>query len=417
MLGGSFVLSVAFVFSFEPLFLHDYHNHLFTFHLTLSGYGEIWGRGYPLLFNLLAAATLLGPFGPKLLYSAAYHGWVAWFAADAWSGRLRADLPAAAVEWTGSGGGGLQGTPANDPANPRRLEAAVAALLANPLAWLLVYYQGQYDILVGALLYGAASAVQRGRDLAGGAVLGVAALLKFAGALLVLPLAFLRRVNWRFLAGLVASVVVVAGAGYLAFGSEVIGKLVNPFLSQGLESRVQLYSTVTAYSRFDPFLIALERFNVVYVGALMVAAFLLSRRWGHDHWRASVIQLLVFLTFFKVKNVQFFLWLVPPMAAWWWRSGGSGSNRKWRLLCWLVAWNLAVISAGLVLFAVEWVPHLLDVDVHGWFFSDFPWFGVLLYFPLYVSAGVAALVAYSGTSRKQDPGHRQGAGQGAPING
>ncbi|MHA1730535.1 MAG: glycosyltransferase 87 family protein [Promethearchaeota archaeon] len=387
--------SIVFILLFQPLYGHDYYNHLFYFRLTLNGNKDIWGLGYPVLFNLLAVFLYLGPFGPKIAYSVVYHAWVLVYARDLWELEARnaagaskelppfSPIPAAPAR---------SPTAPLPPASQAKVTRHVLFALFNPLVWSLVYYFGEYDIVVGVCIYAAVRAARRERDFSAGVWVGVATLLKFGGVLVALPLLFLKKVNTRFALGLASLVGVVAAAGFAYFGTDVVWKLLNPFLQQGLQSRVEGFTTVNeSYTTVDALLLFLERSNVYIVGGFMVVGFYFSRRQRNGYLQASIIQILVFLTFFKVKNVQFLLWVVP-LFSYWHATDEHGFSQS-ALRAWDVV--LALLSCwitfGLVLFSVEWVPHLLFGQTHNWFFGEAPVFWVFFYFPIYVTLGFLSL--------------------------
>ena len=100
--------------------------------------------------------------------------------------------------------------PALPPALWLGLVLGVVALL-DP--FLLAFRLGQVDLVIGLALAAAAYRLRNGDDAWGGALIGIAAILKIAPGLLVLYL--LWRGRWRALAGLAATVLVI---GLLSLG-------------------------------------------------------------------------------------------------------------------------------------------------------------------------------------------------------
>lgn len=379
-----FVASVGFIHLFPPLYQHDYYNHLIVFERTMGGDLAVWGEGYPLLFNLLAALTVFGDYGPKVFYSLAYHLWVAWFARSL----------------------------AREGRTGRNLWVPVAGAALNPLVWVLVYVYGEYDVLIGLLVWGALHVAGRGHDFQAGLLVGVAALLKFGGVLVVLPLLFLhpdRKINWPFVLGAATLVGAVTLVGLPFFGTDVVWRLVNPFLRQGLQSRTEVYAVAGDPSALDALVIFIERIDLYATAALMAAAFYFSWRKGHDYTRAAILQVLVFLAAFKVKNFQFFLWMVPAWTVWWGRHRRAVTRQPHRkILVGWDAWNRAVIPALLVLFLFEWTPHLLFAPGTWMFFPEhgLPVVGLILYIPSYAVLLPVILVLLSTILPRADAGRR-----------
>ncbi|HEY0919785.1 glycosyltransferase 87 family protein [Devosia sp.] len=328
---------------------HDYLFYLQQWRAVLAG-GDPWAgsNAYGPAHNALAPLLGFGAFGPKYFMVALL---------------LLASTLLAAKLWRARGGAGLYGP----------------YLLALPTNFLLVgmgVIYGLNDGLVAALVIGAVLARER-RAWLSGALLGLAALVKYYPLVLVLPFALEGR---RFRPDVMLAAAMVFAAG-MALAYALWGPAVFSAIVFGAERGPKLLSIVNALTTVpgaETLVRWLSDANVYFVaGAAAMAT--AAAWWCRLHWlEAGAVTLLAVLLAYKTGHQQFWIpWLALiaslPLA---------GSRRSDRMA-------LAALPLVLFLSLYQWGYQFGSdgyVRTLGWVRA----YGGFVAFPL----GVATLAAW-----------------------
>jgi hypothetical protein len=333
---ASFALvAVAFAFAVGPR--HDYQEFLLQWDGILAGV-DPWDReaigsmnAYGPLYVALAPLSLLHDLAPKLLFTAA------WIVAALWLFRLYEARPD----------------------TRRHAPLVLGYFVLTPYFWVEIALYGHFDILpaLGTLL--ALHLVLRRRTGAGGAMLGLAALLKIA-PLVALPflVATLRNGRARLVGGCAAIVAVGMTAAYLLWGRSVFEPL-----TLGADRESNLLSIFHFLRRdYSPLRLVVDEPNVdglstgvvlLALSILMVAA--VARRMrpvvavmsafvvlfalytlGHPQFQMIVFLLVPYLYLTLPESVRTRRSLVVPVAAY---------------LVWYSAFDVVYVVGG---WLVEW---------------------------------------------------------------
>ncbi len=264
---------------------HDYIYYIEQWQLVLAEL-DPWSTNsaYGPLHNLFALLLVLHPLAPKLVTAAAL------LAANA--------ALLFALERT-------------RPARDWRL-LYLLSFGANALPWISVFWFGNNDGFVAALLIAAVLARLRGATILAGVLIGLATLDKYYPALLI-PLFALdeRRLDTRLILGALLTIAIGMGIGFLLWGTAMLEAISFGVSRDAM--MLSIFNTIAVIGRangFGEFADLLVRLNtplllLVWLGAI---ALVWRRR---DHWLvASCWGLFAVLLAYKVGNQQFWVsWL------------------------------------------------------------------------------------------------------------
>ncbi len=256
--------------------------------LVLGGIGAFSLNAYGPLYNVLALPVPWNPYGPKLIFAAAY-----WFFAS----------------WLALGLGGRRGLPAW--ASP-----ALALWFAGPFAWVEIAYFGHFDVLVALLAVAAAEARLRGRWALSVGWLTAGVLLKFFPGVLAPFLALDRgRIRWRYLA---------ATVGLSLAGMAAAGAYWGPSVLRPLTLAVNRESAHLSIFRYlrgprspierDTLFFSPDQYATPLLLLALYYAWSWTRRTGFDPLASCVLAVATTLLLYKVGFPQYYmvLYLLAP---------------------------------------------------------------------------------------------------------
>jgi hypothetical protein len=256
--------------------------------LVVGGIGPFSLNAYGPLYNILALPVLWNPYGPKLIFAAAYWFFVSWLVLDV---------------------GGRRGFSAWG-------RLALALWLASPFAWVEIAYFGHFDVLVALLAVAAAEARLLGRWGASVGWLSAGVLLKYFPGVLAPFLALDRgRVRWRYL----AAVAGLSLAGMAAAGASWGPSVLRP-LSLAV-NRESAHLSIFRYLRGPYSPIGREAlFFTTDQYATPLLLFALYRTWswtrrtGFDPLASCVLAVATTLLLYRVGFPQYYmvLFLLAP---------------------------------------------------------------------------------------------------------
>jgi len=243
----------------------------------------VWGT-YPLnaygpLFNVLAIPAAINPLLPKLLFALAYLIFAMWLVKSESESRQPSG-------W------------------PRVLQLI---WLFSPFAWIEIAYYGHFDVLVGLLCVAAVEARVRGRDILGGASLGLGVLLKYMPVVL-LPFLVLDHGRIRARLGVAAAVTIVLGlaVSVLLWGQSTFRPLL--FAASRPSEHLSIYRFLKGpYSPLN-WIVFNENLDQLSVPVLVIALWLAwtrARRSAIGPMASSVVAVLVTLLFYQVGFPQY----------------------------------------------------------------------------------------------------------------
>jgi hypothetical protein len=186
-------------------------------------------------------------------------------------------------------------------------------LLAVPTNLLVVgagVIYGDNDVLVAALLVPAVLLRTRGSFVATGALIGIAALLKYY-PLLLLPFFALneRRLHWSVIITGLAVFCVGMAAAFAIWGE---GRLFHG-ITYGVSRGTKLLSILRPLEELlgkAGIVHWLKKYNAYFVVSGVAVVFMSSWRAGRNWLEAAVLGYLVMLTLYKIGNQQFYIpWL------------------------------------------------------------------------------------------------------------
>jgi hypothetical protein len=348
---------------------HDYHAHTLIWQVVRQG-GDPWWvvdgfllNSYGPLFNLLAYLVPINPLGPKLLYAAAYVGFVGWLAHVSTRPRAALGLPA----------------------------VVLFGAMLNPLAWVEIAYFGHFDILAGVAGVAALHLQLRQRDIAAATWLGLGVLLKYM-PILLLPFLAIRGRSLHVRVRLIVACTIAVGVG-LTLSTLIWGPGTFRPLSSAVGRRAELLSIFAFLEgKWSPVASVLspstiDRLTTPTLIVAGLAVFTWCWRQAIEPRAAAVAAMLVTLLFYKVGFVQYQLMLGPLVLYW------LGTTEQ----------NTRVIAAFAVYFGWLALFDLFYAAIGGYLTPDsrWLWIGPVVGLPTFL-LGAWALIALLRSPRVRD---------------
>ncbi|MBE0429825.1 MAG: DUF2029 domain-containing protein [Thermoleophilia bacterium] len=291
----AYVGLILYICFFRPVgYLSDYP--FFTHHWSLILHGKdpwllpdgsMTGNAHPPLYNLLAIPYAIHDNLPRALFA------LVWLGLGAW------------LYWK---------LESENRMSTKRLLFLVAFIFLNPFFMFTIYgYLGQYDILVAALSVASVLACTNKKDRLAGILLGLAVAFKIYPVVIMPALALKgRKVKWQFLYGFFIVIITVFGFSYLLWGNSIFVPI-----SYAMGQKAATYSIFRVLRGvYPPLSTGLNWLSLSLIVASLSILTVYHIKRQFEPLVASILFLMVTLTFYKVGFPQFYTTLFFLIPLW-----------------------------------------------------------------------------------------------------